>query len=117
VCGHGARTRSPQHKGSRIDDLDVKGQLDLPTAGQENCPLVAISFAHWWPLGLPGSVGQWHHPLAAGCLCETDRIAGGDDEVGVVEEPVDGGVRDCFGHEFVESTWNWHRFDSVNKAW
>jgi len=78
---------------------------------------VAISFAHWWPLGLPGSVGQWHHPLAAGCLCETDRIAGGDDEVGVVEEPVDGGVRDCFGHEFVESTWNWHRFDSVNKAW
>ncbi len=67
------------------DPCSVKGQFDLPVGGQENCPLVANSFARWWPLGLPVSVGQWHHPLAAGCLGEADRVAGGDDDVGVVE--------------------------------
>ena len=33
---------------------------------------------------------------------EADAVAGGHDEVGVVEQPVDGGVGDGLGHEFVE---------------
>ena len=54
-------------------------------------------------MGLPGLVGQWHHPLAAGCLGEADRVASGEHDVRVMQEPVDGGVRDGFGHEFVEA--------------
>ena len=51
-------------------------------------------------MDLPGrSVGQWPHPLASGCLGEADGVAGGDDDVGVVEQPVDGGVGDRLGHQ------------------
>jgi len=39
---------------------------------------------------------------ASGGLGEADAVAGGDDEVGVVEEPVDGGVGDRLGHQLVE---------------
>ncbi len=49
-----------------------------------------------------GSVGQWPHSFASGCLGEADRVAVGDDDVGVVEEPVDGGVGDRLRHQFVE---------------
>ena len=53
--------------------------------------------ARWWPGVLPvGLVGQWRHPLAGGGLGEADAVAGGHDDVGVVEEPVDGGVGDGF---------------------
>ena len=44
-----------------------------------------------------GLVGQWPHSFASGCLGEADRIAGGDDDVGVVQETVDGGVGDRSG--------------------
>ena len=36
-------------------------------------------------------------------MSEADGVAGGHDDVGVVQEPVDGGVGDGFGHEFVEA--------------
>ena len=64
---------------------------------------MATGIARGWPSGVPGSSGQWPHPLAAGGLGEADGVAGGDDDVGVVHEPVDGGVGDGFGHEFVEA--------------
>jgi len=35
-------------------------------------------------------------------LGEPDGVAAGEDEVGVVEEPVDDGVGDGLGHELVE---------------
>ena len=72
--------------------------VELPSRGQQNCPFVANRFAR-------GSVGQWRHPLAGGGLGEADAVAGGEDDVGVVQEPVDGGVGDGLGHEFVEPTW------------
>ncbi len=34
----------------------VKGQWDLPSGGQQDCPLVANRTARWWPGVLP--VGQ-----------------------------------------------------------
>ena len=48
------------------------------------------------------SVGQWRHALGGGGLGEADAVAGGEDDVGVVQQPVDCGVGDGFGHEFVE---------------
>ena len=45
---------------------------------------------------------QGVHPLAGEGLGETDAIAGGLAHVGVVEEPVDGGGGEGFGHEFVK---------------
>ena len=32
-------------------------------------------------------VGQWPHSFASCCLGEADRVAGGDDDMGVVEQP------------------------------
>lgn len=52
-----------------------------------------------------GSVGQWPHPFAVGCLGEADRVAVGDDDVGVMQESVDGGVGDRLGHQFVGPGW------------
>jgi hypothetical protein len=34
----------------------------------------------------------------------------GKDDVGVVQEPVDGGCGQGLGHDGVESNWNWLRF-------
>jgi len=38
-------------------------------------------------------------------LGEANRVAVGDDDVGVVQEPIDGGVGDGLGHRFVEAGW------------
>ena len=54
-------------------------------------------------MGLSGV--QWFDSFAVGGLVEADGVAGGDDDVGVVEEPVDEGGGDGAGHEFVESGW------------
>ena len=51
---------------------------ELPSCGQQNCPFVADRFAHC-------SVGQWRHPLSGGGLGEADAVAGGEDDVGVVQ--------------------------------
>ncbi len=47
-------------------------------------------------------MGQGRDPLSGGGLGEADRVAGGQHEMGVVEQPVDSGVGDGLGHEFVE---------------
>ena len=52
--------------------------VELPVRGQQNCPVVARCSAR-------GSVGQWRYPLAGGGLGEADAVAGGHDDVGVVE--------------------------------
>ncbi len=39
-----------------IEAAGVKGQWDLPSGGQQDCPLVANRTARWWPGVLP--VGQ-----------------------------------------------------------
>ena len=76
--------------------------------------------AQWWPREVPGgghgicprgAVGrhtvavvlvQGGHPLAGECLGEADAVTAGLAYVGVVEQPVDGGCGQRFGHEFVK---------------
>jgi len=71
--------------------------------GQEFCLVVASVSACWWPAELPWmSAMEGFDASAAGGLGEGDAVACGDDEVGVVEEPVDGGVGERFGHQLIE---------------
>ena len=53
--------------------------------------------SRWW------SGRQWCHPLAGEGFGEADRVAVGDDDVGVVQEPVDGGGGEALGHDRVEA--------------
>ena len=43
--------------------------------------------------------------MSGECLGEADGVAGGLADVGVVEEPVDGGGGQCLGHQLVERCW------------
>ncbi len=63
---------------------------------------MASRTAREWPVVLSGIIRRGASPLAGGGLGETDRVAGGEHDVRVVEEPVDGRVGDGFGHEFIE---------------
>ena len=55
--------------------------LEFPRDGHENSPRTATEF--------PGpSTGEGHHPLARGGVDQADRFAFGDDDVGMVQEPV-----------------------------
>lgn len=49
---------------------------ELPVHGHQNCPLVAMWSAR------PDL--EWRHPLSVGCLGKSDRVAGGNNEVGAV---------------------------------
>src|SRR6266542_6383859 len=79
----------------------VNGHRDLPAGGQWISPVVARVVPRWRPCWLPvrghGSAhlrsGEGLHPLPGGGFGEAERVALGDDEVGVMQEPVDGG--DC----------------------
>ena len=89
--------RSPRVRIRGYWQPSVNGQWDLPSGGQQKCSLVANRTARWSPGVLPvGLVGQWRHPLAGGGLGEADAVAGGHDDVGVMQQPVDGGVGDVF---------------------
>ena len=55
--------------------------LEFPRDGHENSPRTATEF--------PGpSTGQRHHPLARSGVDQADRFTFGDDDVGMVQEPV-----------------------------
>jgi RNA polymerase sigma factor (sigma-70 family) len=58
--------------------------MEFPRDGHENSPRTATEFP-------APSAGQRHHPLARGGIDQADRFAFGDDDVGVVLEPVDQG--------------------------
>ena len=59
------------------------------------CPVADSGTARPWPTELPGGGqefcpkgglgGQWCYPLAGGCLGESDAVAVGEHDVGVVE--------------------------------
>jgi hypothetical protein len=69
---------------------------EFPRDGHENSPRTAMEF--------PGpSASQWHHPLARGGVDEADRFALGDDDVGMVEQPIDERRGDGLVHELVEA--------------
>ena len=82
----------------------------------EFCPVADMKPARWRSRVLPGDghgfctvgpsrsarLGQGHHSFAGQCLGEADAVAAGLADVGVVQEPVDGGGGQRFGHEFVE---------------
>jgi hypothetical protein len=48
--------------------------------------------------------------LAGDGLGQAHRFAGGLADVGVVQEPVDGRGGQRFGHQLVETNWDWHMF-------
>ena len=50
-----------------------------------------------------GLGGQRDHPLAGECFGEPVGVAFGEDEVGVVQEPVDGRRCEGFRHDRIES--------------
>lgn len=92
----------------------VNGHLELLVGGQQNCPPVATETARSWPTDLPTRVrvalamrrcsGLAHRgdSLPGEGLGKPDRVARGLAEVGVVQQPVDGGGGEGFGHELVE---------------
>jgi hypothetical protein len=65
--------------------------------------VVTTRSAGSWPPGVPGLLGQGVHPLAREGLGEAHAVAAGLADVGVVQEPVDGGGGQGFGHQLVES--------------
>jgi hypothetical protein len=98
----------------------VKGQQELPSEGHETCPLTATRTARRWPWDLPKGAaghhrlfgsGQRAHPLAGQCLGQPDGVAAGLAQVGMVQEPVDGGGSQGLGHQFVEPGWMQVRAD------
>lgn len=68
---------------------------EVPVGGHGDSPGTAGCF--------PGLFGQGLHPLSVECVFESDRFALGDDDVGVVEEPVNEGAGEGFVHELVEA--------------
>lgn len=99
----GAIRRSSDLESTRAR-MPVKGHEDLPSGGHENCPLVATRSARSWPTKRAWWwLGQGVHPLAGHGLGESHAVAGGLADVGVVQEPVDGGGGQRLGHELVES--------------
>ena len=91
---------------------------ELPRDGHDNSPGTATKSPRGRPLSLPRdghgnsprtatisprlSV-EGHHPLAGERVCQAHRLAVGDDDVGVVHEPVDQGRGDGLVHELVEA--------------
>src|SRR3974377_2500272 len=75
-----------------------------------NCPVADVKTARWGSRDLPGrdppdvpggGLGQGVHPLAGHGVGETHAVAAGLADVGVVQEPVDGGGGQCLGHQLV----------------
>ena len=74
-------------------------------------PLVAIFSPRWWPRISPptdrlicGVLGEWLDPLAGGRLGEAVAVLPvGDQDVCVMQQPLDGRGREALGHQFVES--------------
>jgi hypothetical protein len=62
-------------------------------------------------------LGQWRHPLAGEGLGEANAVAAGLADVGVVQQPVDGGGCQGFGHQLVEGIWGWHMFVRGDLPW
>ena len=67
----------------------------VPANGHQICPVAAIRHARVALL-------QWLHPGSGEGLGQADAIAGGLAEVGVMEQPVDGGGGQGLGHQLVE---------------
>ena len=49
--------------------------------------------------------GQWGHSFPGECLGESDAVPAGLADVGVVQQPVDGGGCQSLGHQLVEGSW------------
>src|SRR5579875_188158 len=83
----------------------VNGHREIRLDGLVISRLAATRFPGWWPPVLPaGGLGcQRDHPLAREGLGEPVRVALGQDEVGVVEQPVDGGGGEGLRHDRIES--------------
>ncbi|CCM65066.1 hypothetical protein BN381_500024 [Candidatus Microthrix parvicella RN1] len=98
------------HRRGRASRLCVNGHEGFPVGGQVVSPWAVGCCPRGRPWGFPKggrvfprSFGQGLHPLSVECVFESDRFALGDDDVGVVEEPVNEGAGDRFVHELVEA--------------
>ena len=77
----------------------VNGHWEIRLGGLVFSGLAATSFPGWWPRVLP-AVGlgcQGDHPLAGEGFGEPVRVTLGQDQVGVVQQPVHGGGGEGFG--------------------
>jgi hypothetical protein len=82
-------------KCQRSSGLPRRWPVVLPVDGQAGSPGTATGF--------PARSGEWLDPLSVGSVGEAHAVAGGDEDVGVVHEPVDEGGGDGAGHELVEA--------------
>ena len=57
-----------------------------------------------------GWSGQWSDALPGDGLRQAHRLPGGLADVGVVQQPVNGGGGQGFRHQLVKANWNWHTF-------
>lgn len=88
-----------------IDRSPCQRSVGRPGDRQRTCPLVADRTAQRWPWALPvAHRASGAIPFPAVAWGEADTVAGGENEVGVVHEPFDGGDHDGdgFSHESVE---------------
>src|SRR5205814_8012426 len=80
----------------------VKGQDEVLSGGLVTSTWADSRNPCWWPGDLRKRSGQGCHPLPGQRLLEAVGVALGGDQVGVMEEPVDGGGGQCLGHDRVE---------------
>lgn len=81
----------------------VKGQWHVPVGGHGISSLADSSSPCLRSADLPGLLVQGNHPASGGGLAEAEGGALGDDDVGVVQEPVDGRGGEGLGHDGVEA--------------
>jgi hypothetical protein len=73
----------------------------LPIGGHDFSPLAAIFSLHF---GSCWGSGEGLHPLSCGCLREPVAVLPFcDQDVGIVQKPVDGRGRDALGHQFLKA--------------
>jgi hypothetical protein len=73
-------------------------KVEIPEVGRWLSPLAAGFVAGW------GLLGKGFDALAVGGFGESEAVAFGDEDVRVVQEPIDGGRGEGFGHDLVESS-------------
>ena len=116
---HGSR----QVVRGRCRTLGLRFEIGSPGKMSDPCQGTLVS-AQWWTGNLPGGghefrpvvamgsarrvattvgLGQGHHSLAGEGLGQAHAVAAGLADVGVVQQPVDGGGGQGLGHEFVEA--------------
>jgi hypothetical protein len=88
-----------------VIEAPVNGHQEIWLGGLVFSGLAATSFPGWWPRVLPAGGVRLPagSPLSCEAFGEPVRVALGQDQVGVVQEPVDGG--EGLGHDRDPQPW------------